>query len=615
MKKIYIAFAFLAVLCSCAKELTPPKFGEVSKETDGEWVNLDGAAQVFNVEVTGDDWIVTSPTNDTWIIAYEKNGKVYVKVTKNLEDRVRESHFEVRGANGDVLRMYVRQDYDRNLAFAAPDTRIGAADGTYRIPLSTNIPSDEIEGAEVVEEGAEPVGWLTVKDVANGYLVVSVSEGNPSETESRSVKVSVTSSGYTATATITQVPMSGYPYEIPIPSSEDLSAYPVHNVIDKEHGDTIARIAREYLFKYDDNKGITYVDGVYDVIYPVTKPAGSSKGVVDYANGFVINNGGEVSWTDNIDINTAGFDMITHFAEGGLEERPTFVYIPRGATKVRVEPLSTADSEAKVAVEVRPFILQDERIGERGVPAIDEYGIVKIGKQYWINRNYAAMAYSDGERIDVPCGWDESKNPPLPSTKLDDTAARARYSDMMATNNIVPMCIVMANNSRYWQVGNDWINYRTIMGCCYTYPALIRATAGVNVNDKNKAANVNEVDAISPEGWTVPSPNDYQIMTNYLIQYNYLPTAKDRQHILIEKLCAKDATLPGKNTTGFSAKGSHISSTGGYYNTRIVYMTLDYQFASQAHYVRSFQLIDSNSFPILNMTMKASYHVRLMMKE
>ena len=90
MKRTVFMMFLMLVLGSCAKDLVPPSLGEVSVGNyDGNVVSLSGESHTFSVEVEGDDWFAVSPTADTWIIAYEKDGKLYVKVSANNEDKVR----------------------------------------------------------------------------------------------------------------------------------------------------------------------------------------------------------------------------------------------------------------------------------------------------------------------------------------------------------------------------------------------------------------------------------------------------------------------------------------------------------------------------------------------
>ena len=606
MKRITILLALAVGLCGCAKELTPPSFGEISAENcEGTNVRLTGEAQTFNVEISGDDWFVVSPTADMWLIAYEKGGKLYIKVTENNEDRVRESHVDVRGA-GQVIRLNITQDYFRDLKFVSKTNSIGAADGTYSVALATNIPDSDIT---VNISGAD---WIKGYSVENGSVMLTV-DANPSEVQAREAEISVSSTGsgdYSAKTTIRQLPMSGFPYEIPV-GTIDFSKYLVYNVVDAVSGDVIARVAREYLYKYDNDKNEAVVDSTYTVVYAVTKKDG--KAVVDYSKGLILETRGEVSWSENITVNSAGYDMISHYVKGKSGLMPSKVYIPRGSVYPRFEELSAADKANKVNVRVEPMTLVDTR-GDK----TDTYAIVKIASQYWLKENLRALRYLDGTPIAQPNNEDTyDKTYPLlkntSGTSYDDQNQGHWVANCSPT--LRPMVIVMANSDRYWNSSyGSFENYRQTLGCCYTYPVLTGTRAGIDVSKKSKIT-VDQKDAFSPDGWRIPSSSDFQKMVNYLLQSKGYKNSKEKQEALIEKMCSPDARVPGKNICGFSAHASHVTSAGARVNTEIIYPTLEYAWASSSHTVSAFKLISGANPPIANVAIANGYHVRLIKEE
>lgn len=606
MKRTVFLMFLLMVLCGCAPELVPPSLGEVSVENyDGKVVSLSGESHTFSVEVEGDDWFAVSPTADTWIIAYEKDDKLFVKVSANNEDKVRESHVDVRGA-GEVVRLNVRQDYFRNLSFVTASNQIGAADGTYRIALSTNIPDSDI--SIQIEEGCS---WIKESEIKDGYLVLAV-DANPSEVEAREVKITVSStvSGeFSDEATVSQRAMTGFPYEIPV-GSIDFTKYPVYDVIDEVSGEPVARVAREYLYKYDNAKDVCLVDSVYTVVYAAFKDA--DRTVIDYSKGMVLETGGEVSWNENITINSAGYEMISHYVGGERTGMPSKVYIPRGSTYPRFEELSPADKANKVSVEIVPMILEDKR-GDK----VDTYPVVKIATQYWLKENLRALRYPDGTLIAQPNNED-TYNKTYPLVKHTGTSTGNQHQDVWVANCspvLRPMVTVMANSDRYWNSSDkNFESYRLTLGCCYTYTALIGALEGLDVSKKSKL-NVTKNDAISPEGWRMPMVSDFQKMINYLLQTQSFKNTKEKQEALIEKLCAPEARVPGKNISGFSAHASYVTSAGGRVNSEIVYPTLDYVWASSAHSVQALKLIVGNNSAISNVSIGNAYHVRLIKEE
>ncbi len=575
--KRYIIFIAVAVaaLCSCEKEMIAPEFGEVHAEnySDSAGVWLTGEKQTFDVEVKGEDWFVTTPTTDTWIIAYEKNGKLQVKVSANEGDAERVSHVDLRGA-GTSVRLTVRQDFIKYLDFAVADNLIDAADGEYDIPVRTNLMTKDL----VVTTKAD---WLSDFSVSDGKLRL-VAQANPSETESRSDSLFIESGLFKASAVVTQVPMSGLPYVIKV-DTLDFATYPVYDMLDEQNGQHVARVAREYLYKYDYN-----VDSTYTVVYPVLD------GEVNYSKGIVVENGGTVVWTSDININVPGSDMLAHYAAGELSAPAAEVYVPRGATAARIKPLSDADSRIAVHAVPVPLILKDVRSAAGKPDEVCEYAVVKIGGQYWTKSDLRTLRFNDGTEI------------PYPAFRYI-TDGTGSWEENLTANVLKPMVLKMNGSTRYFGDQAE-VNTVTDFVCAYTFPTVVGAHNGLDFSGMT-SVSVPQNDALAPEGWEVPSESDFSLMINYLVQQKHL-TSAEKQKILTRTICAS-----GDDLTGFSASGYAVAANGGYRDKKIYYMTKDYVFAASTHSVPMLYLIDGNYVPLFNESAKGGgYHVRLVMK-
>lgn len=597
MKKssIIIAIPVLAaMLASCtAKEVAPAivsvGVNAAQYDTELQEVFLSGDKQSFTAEIEGTDIAVASPTEDMWIIPFIRNGQLVVKVSANEGDAERISHVDLIGA-GTKTRLVVRQDYIKYLKFVTDENTIDASDGTYKIPISTNLPSAGIK----VSGGAE---WITSMTVSDGFLIIQT-DANPSSDTEREATVKLaadvsdaktgTSNHYESSSTVKQIVMSGFPYAIDL-TALDLDTYPVYDIFDKTNDIHVARVAREYLYKYDSALDVTYVDGAYTVVYP------AFRGGIDYEHGLVAENGGLVSWKASVTSDDRGRDMISHYSDGGKSLTLGTVYVARGSTSVRIESLSAVDEAAVVPVTAEPLVLNDHKEGaadNQGNTVEDyTYAVVKIGTQYWIKDNYKSTRLADGSPI------------PTPVTK--EVWAEAMASPMSV---LKPFAVLMSGSTRLFDANSpDNASTRNNYGCLYTYAALV---GGEIALPEKAAATLKKVDKISPEGWTVPVSSDFEILKSYVIQKSGLSN-EATQNELVDKLTAGSSY---SNVTGFSAKGTNVVGRSGGYVGGTYYLTMDYTWTGSSHAERLFQVTAKNTTYMYTLAVYHAVYLRLLKK-
>ena len=605
MKKFSVitAIASVALLfASCEKDATAPSIvsvdvNEKQYDTEIQEVWISGLAQTISAEITGTDPVVASPTADSWITPYINEGKLYVRVEMNEGDAERTSHVDLIAA-GTKARLSIRQDFIRTLSFVSTNNNVDASDGTYRIPVATNIAPEDI--TVTVTEG----DWITSASVVDGFVVIQA-EANPSGTDERVARIKIdatitddktgNTTEYSTVTRVTQSSMSGFPYVIDV-AAMDLETYPVYDVYDRTNDIYVAQVAKEYLYKYDAVLDITTVDASLTVAYPV------ADGKVNYEKGLVLENNGEVSWKSNITSDDRGRDMISFYADGGETLTPSKVYLARGSKSLRLKPLSDTDAAKAVAVEAVPLKLVDHKEGaaDSAGKTVEEYTypIVKIGCQYWLKDNYKSSRFADGSPI------------PTPMTRGNETTPAPAGSWVACFTSPVtvlkPLVVVANGSSRYWDANSDNAkSTRDLVGCSYTYAALLGRDMPQPQGSDAKPA---EVDRISPDGYKVPSPLDYEILTSYLIQR----TGLSNQDILTE--LTNKCTASSGNISGFSARGNAQVGASGGYNSYTYYLTMDYVWTGSAHAAKVYQLTARNSSYLLNLGTSSAVYLRLLKK-
>ena len=194
-------------------------------------------------------------------------------------------------------------------------------------------------------------------------LELAVSPNNT--IESRSFIVNVTSGELSRSVSVTQsAAPQAIRLSIPDFSNSDSAEGQANSLVyDVKAGDkTVARICNEYVPDYSNKTRAT-------VVYPV------NGGVIDYASGFVADNGGTLVWNGESYTYSAG-------SKDALKE----LFIIDN----QIFPEAVAYSVVNDA-ELEQFVLSDN--------AGTKYPLVKVGTQYWMRGNLSTKSYVDGTPI------------------------------------------------------------------------------------------------------------------------------------------------------------------------------------------------------------------------
>ena len=572
MKKIILFLAAVLMCVACGPDVITSEF--TVSGPDGTFSNggfyLTGNRQqvpvIVETQIAKAHCTVAAPSDQQWCTCYqdETEGTWMISIAQNNTGSPRSTYIYVScGENNQNVNVW--QDYMKTLAFVKTDNTVDAAAGDYNIPIKTNLPDAEINVE--LEEGCT---WITAAVVHNGILTLTVLK-NESTTDARRTKVTISSGAMRDVANIEQIPLSGLPYIIPMPTSTNLNTYPVYEIYDNVNNKKIGEICKEYLYKYDDIEKKTIVEGSFTVVYPM------KEGEVDYTKGLVVNNGGTVVWDGN---------FISNYMAGS-ETSDGNVYLPAGSTQMRLAPLDPGETGVITAV-CNPVTVTVTRTGapdnHGGTSETYKYTVVKLGMQYWMRENFKSTRFADGSPI----------------------ATNISVEDWVANTNPVvkPMCLTAGDGGTYIDANDPAAQtVRNDAGCLYTYACLVQQE--INVSG-NKAATFVKEDKISPDGWGVPSLNDMQQLYSYMKQKEYAST-KEEVNDIIPKLMRN-----GSNVSGFSAVGTRQRGYTGKYNNILYYMTMDYSYEA-GHVVYQLRLYSPNSL-ISTLTIAGGTYLRLIRK-
>ena len=580
--------AAMVLLAACnGKEGGPVSRTGVDVDAfDGETVQLDGAAQTFTATVSGEGWEVATSSDDTWIVAWRnEEGRLSVRVTANDMDTSRSSTILIHN-NDHTGRLTVVQDYVKYMNFISSENVIEPAAGPVSIPIATNLPTDGVS----VGSDAD---WMSGFAVSGSKLVFTVT-ANPSTQDSRSGTITVRSGLYVATTKVTQVAMSGYPYVVTV-AGLDFGHYPVYELLDQVHGEKVGRICREFLYKTDPISGEELVKGAYTVVYPYYE------GKIDYSRGRIWEDGGTVSWKESISVNDRGADHIAWYEAGGQTPGQEMSR-PRGATTFRLDALTGDDADDAIRLAAVPMIVVDTREGPENAHGQTsetfEYSVVKVGMQYWQKSNLRTSRFADGTPITTNVDRYTYWQPNVPGNTIDG----------VTTTHLNPMCLIagVGSSTRFDDADNESsaaVNARMTYGLIYTYACLVNSVIEFPVG---VAASFDRTDRLSPEGWKVPSRNDFQLMLNYLMQSSSTDN-EARMEDLMEKIHSERADL-----TGFSAVGTQQRGPSGGYNTVLYYFSMDYRFVGAQHLVSVLRIRSGNYIPMFDLTVASAVYVRLL---
>lgn len=573
LKSIY---ALLAVLAFAACSKTPAGVelkGVSAKDYDGTTVKLSGEAQSFSISLSGNGWEATSPSSDTWLSCVKNSdSEATVYVSVNNGSQPRHSHIRILGGE-ETVTLEIEQDYRRYFTVYAEDYAIDADAGTYRIAASTNL----LPG-ELVLSSTET--WLDSLKAEDGWLSF-IAEANTGSL--RSATISISSPQVSTSVKISQLAGGGKSYLISI-SALNLAQWPVYEAKDPDSGESVAYICKEYLYKTSPQDGSAMIDGSYVVVYPFFG------GEPDYTRGFISDNGGFACWNASADAYTPGNEILAR-AQTGTSQFATAVYLRSGTSTFRAVEGSSPEYESATIAVCSPVKLSDSRSGAAdtagNVSEEFEYGVVKIGMQFWINSNFASSRQRDGTPI---------------ATGLNSEQWAAGMNPVMQ-----PMCLVAGTgeSTTYFDANDpEAAATRKEYGCLYNLAAIAGRQISFPTNAK---ADYNGEDGLAPAGWAVPSRADFIQLLNYVIQKDIRSTGKENYtNEMLEKLQASKG-----NITGFSAKGSRGRAATGLFGGVPYYLTTDYHYAFNSNTITSLRFLTNSYEPMYDITVFYGAYVRL----
>ena len=560
-----ILAAFSLAACQKDNAAINDNFGinsdEAAYDSTTSTLKFAGARSTISMDVVTENatgkWDARCPTDDIWCSFSKSANKLIVTVAENHTDKERESHITIiLGDNKKTVK--VIQDYTRNLSFASSSLNVGAASGDYSIGLITNI-EDKNLTFKVEDVQSDGTQWLSVEGLADGALNFHITK-NHSETAERSAVIVASGDGLEARFAVTQNVAAGKPYIVPLADlNYDFDKCYSYLIMDTVNNIQIGNVCREYLFKVSSESDIT-VQTAAVVIYPV------KNGTVDHSNGFVLAtidnetgnvtpSGGSVMWNSDISETTAGKDMIASFTPGTMESLPSEVYFKIGANRFGIESLDADDADYAITAALKPWVVTDTREGAeiegRGNSEEFTYRVVKVGCQYWFADNLKTTRFRDGSPI--PTGnWNAA------STIYGPQCASAGYTKDGTS----------FSNSNANLMTDAAIAVRNETGPVYNYFALVNDS----LPDMTNAYLGSTADKLAPEGWGVPTINEFKILNNYITQLSSSPDTDPKLELVLKTAYESTAS----NITGFSAECyRYRSATGTNSSHGTHYATID----------------------------------------
>jgi len=256
------------------------------------------------------------------------------------------------------------------------------------------------------------------------------------------------------------------------------------------------------------------------------------------ATGLVVDNGNFVEWNPNVTLSTPANQILLSYATGEtVTIPPTTIFLQEGGSRwTTIDP----QTPGVINATLKPFLLVDERSGPVSPTDEDEseyeieiYRIVKIGTQYWIADNLRTRRFADGMPIltnVTNAEWNVRGTPPGSQAWAPAMALSAML------NNTAPL-----NDNNANSIAPGSVALRNTYGVLYNFPAVINFRPDGHTNPIPTAELV---DRISPDGWSIPRREQFEILYRYVHQIDAIANRP-----------ASPLNYFRGNETGFSARG------------------------------------------------------------
>jgi len=345
----------------------------------------------------------------------------------------------------------------------------------------------------------------------------------------------------------------------------------------------VGQLAFEFLNKHIPGEEFAVAERRTVVAYTML-----NNGKSNLLNGFVVNNGNFVEWNTNATGATPAHEILTSYTEGEEDiDNPAELFLIEGSP--RFSAIEISGIANTVTTTLRPMKLRDERSGPANnmgeTTEVEEYGLVKIGIQYWTRENLRTRRYADGTNIptttEVIEPWENAMKPAVLLGRrniANITNFPGGYSSRLEVNN--------ANSDDPAHVA-----LRNRYGAVYTFNAIVGETAVLNTP-------LTISDKISPEGWKVPMRDQVVMLINYVHNISTagdnLPTGTGAQQPIagtgisqgrLSGYTADDypvfnaTTWRATNISGFGLIGNNgRSNSMDGWNSNTRFWVMDYQF-------------------------------------
>jgi uncharacterized protein (TIGR02145 family) len=553
-------------------------------DMSGGKLTLNSGQHTIAIDVLTEDetgkWSVRSPIEDLWLSYSRKEGQLIIEIDSNDQSRATRTSWVEVSLGDNKRRIVVEQDFFRRLAFADSDMTIGAsADNDLSFPYSGNIDTEELTVT------TDPVvSWVRDLKIAEG-VVTGIVQRNPSYDDLRSVDIILSGGNMETTLTLTQNQLS-HPYAIDLSGATFTDAL-IYEIWDEEHNIKIGELCKEYLRKYDATSTADIVNMSAVVAYPMLKNGGAA-----LANGFVVTNGGSVAWNTNITSSTLASDYITSYVRGGLVRPATKIYRGEGDINFTATALEGVPEDEIVKTVLKPYIVTDTRTGaENTANETTEtytYKVVKVGTQYWMAENLKTSRLRDGSPIPTGianadwsiAGGSKAYSPGCLLTDVDN--GTGGITSNVDVNSTAPTAVESRNK----------------FGIQYNWHAVVNKSGTASI-----AMTGSFEDMLSPEGWSVPTKEEFERVIYYVAQptaWGSVPDVPDTGSWRAKGLYLPQVTGLGTNETGLSMDGAKRfrNRTGGFTSNNCNYWTMSgYSFSAQdptadvtAHVATSFSI-------------------------